>query len=157
MIGLRETTTRTSVDELEALWALPAAERARPDVRDRAFPLGKLLALAWPTLLVALMAFEPAPADENAPIPLWEDLVFGGFFLALVAAAVAGWRRHGRFAYAASAVAGVFGIAIAVACRATEYHLGAWWLAELAAFAALAALSMAGLWSRRGRASSPSP
>ena len=152
MIELRDATTRTGADELEALWALLPVEHERPARARRSFPLGKLLATAWPTLLVALMAFEPTPADENAPIALWEDLVLTGFLTALGAAGVAAWLRRGGFAFAASAVAGVFGMGIAVACKATEHHLGAWWLAELAAFGALFALSVAGVVRRRASA-----
>jgi hypothetical protein len=40
---------------------------------------------------------------------------------------------------------------VAISCRATEHHLGNWWLAELGATAALTGLAALGLVQRLRR------
>lgn len=100
--------------------------------------------LGWIGVMAAIFALEPAPADPNAAVPLWADLLFLAFFGALVAA-FAGLSRRSSRGFGASAVAGTLGMGIAAACAATDHHLGMWWAYEMVAFGALTAASIAGL------------
>jgi hypothetical protein len=106
---------------------------------------GRVLVVAWVTVLTVALA--AAPAAEGVTPPLWTDVVLFGFFLALAGAATAATRAP-LWAFGASAVAGALGTVLGVACRATEHHTGAWWIYETASFAGLAALSLAGLATR---------
>lgn len=128
-------------DELEALWRLPAAAKPRRLYKR----LLTALVFGWPVVLVFLFAAAPA---ADAAAPLWADALGGAFFLALVAAPLLG-MSFGGVGLGASAVAGAIGIALGVACRATEHHAGSWWMVETGAFAALTALSLACLAARR--------
>lgn len=153
----RETRLDERHDEqvrrLEELWeASPDASPARiePGVgRRRVF--GPALALAWLAFVVSVF-FEPAP-EPGAVTPLWGEYMILTFWVALVTAGIMAAARAGRGAYAAATLAGALGIGLAIACRATEHHLGAWWTWELGATGALTALGAIGLArSRRKRA-----
>ena len=144
------------IQRLEELWrASPSEAPATPaPTRTRQRPwLGALLTLGWLGFLVSVF-FEPAPDHPNTP--LWGEYLILSFWLTLLGAAILGIARTGRRAYAAATIAGVLGIGLAVACRATEHHLGGWWLYELGATGALTALGAAGLLRSRPRASSDS-
>ncbi|HEX2044303.1 MAG TPA: hypothetical protein VHF23_01610 [Gaiellaceae bacterium] len=148
-------TTRTPADELrelEELWAAPAVpEPGARATERRLLPTvpGGALAVGWTIFFVGVLLFEPASSD-SVHTPLWGDLLVGGFVLTLMAAALLG-SPFARFGFAAATVGGVLGMAVAVACRATGHHLGAWWLLELGAAAALTALAATGLRQRLRR------
>jgi hypothetical protein len=150
-------TTRDRTDELrelEELWEAPAAPepaRAHPGWPQARPPriAGAYLAWAWAVFLFAAVALAP-PSEPHATTPLWADAVAGSMFLLLAGAALAG-RLFGRVGFAAATMAGGLGIATAVACRATEHHLGNWWLVELGAMAVLTGVAAAGLAERLRR------
>ena len=130
------------IRELEELLAAsPAPVRRVLRLRGLvAHHLGKLVALLWVVFLVSV-AFQPAP-DPEAVTPLWADLVVAGFFLSLGTAGLTGWLRSARGGFAASTVAGLFGVTIAVGCLATDHHPGSWWAYELGATALLLGVSV---------------
>jgi hypothetical protein len=93
----------------------------------------------------------PVPADEaDAPL-VWWDAVYLLLAVALVVGPgfLAARLAHVPRGWACSAVAGGLGVILGIACRASGHHLGSWWLLETAAFAAVAAVSVAGAMSRR--------
>jgi hypothetical protein len=144
------------VHELERLWDAPAAGVGQP--RAPAAPRGRrdayellraALVWGWPTFLVSLLLFTPAP-EAGAITPGWVDLASVAILLGVPAAAFMA-RVLPRGSLAVSGVLGGLGIAVGIACRATEHHLGAWWLVETTGFAALAALSVACLALRSSR------
>jgi hypothetical protein len=134
------------VEELERLWNAPAARRAGP--RRVATVLSRATAVGWAALVVAVVALSPAPSPE-AVAPIWAEALVVTFWTGLMAAAMLAWFRIGGAALAVSAFAGLLGVGLGYACRATEHHLGAWWIAEAGACGALAALSIAALLARR--------
>lgn len=149
------TTTRDRVDEiraLEELWAAPAAaEPLVPKARGWSLPSvpGQLVAAGWVAFFTLALLFEPA-AEPGAVIPAWAI----GVFLAQLALLLGGgWigLASDRVGFAAAALAGPLGMAIAVECRAAAHHLGNWWLAELGATAALTGLAAVGLVQRLRR------
>jgi len=161
---MHETTGRpeltpealAEIERLEELYALPAARRRLPPsgLSSRLRPLlsgglGAVLALGWVGFLVAV-GFAPAP-DPEVAVPLAAALAAAAFFLALGASALLAWLRAPVLAYAAAVGAGLLAGSLALACKATEHHPGAWWLAELGGSAVLTALAVAGL--RRARRS----
>jgi hypothetical protein len=136
------------LEELEELWRLPSAAPPRRALA-RAYPwLCRAVVGGWAALLVALIALAPA-ADPAASSPLWAEATLTAWWLALTAAGFLGWKGLGGAALAASALAGSVGVVLGYACRATEHHLGAWWLVEAGACGALAALSLGCLALRR--------
>ena len=144
------------IRELEALWAAPAAEVAeegaagrRRSVLDRVPRVpGLALVVGWAAFMLAV-TFEPAPEPE-AVTPLWADLVVLSFVVTLLGAVVIG-RRLATAGFALATVAGALGMGMAVACAATDHHLGAWWLVELGGTGALTALAATGLAARLRR------
>jgi hypothetical protein len=152
----RETRLDEGPDEqvrrLEELWeASPEAPPARTErAAGRRRILGPALALGWLVFVVSVF-FEPAP-EPGAVTPLWGEYLILSFWLALGAAAIMGFARFGRGAYAAATIAGALGMGLAVACRTTEHHLGWWWAYELGATSALAAAGAVGLLRSRRRA-----
>jgi hypothetical protein len=145
---------QASLGELERLWAVsPDAEGARPSASSgrqrRAYrALVRALTVAWPAVLVAVFVFAPAPTPDVS-YPAW---VVGASLAVLLGPLVAGLLGVKGLPTAALvtsfALAGL-GIAVGVACRATAHHTGGWWIAETAAFAALAGISLACLAARR--------
>ena len=136
--------TRTEVEELERLWAAPAARRPHPLLAR----LPRALAVGWAVFVVAVIVFEPAPNAE-VMVPLWAEVTLAGFWTALFSAAMFAWFRRAGPALGASAVAGFVGLAVAYACAATEHHLGSWWLVEAGACGVLGLLSAVALAARR--------
>jgi hypothetical protein len=139
---------RSRLDELEALWEAPARpeplsapKRILPRPSYRA--LVRTLRWGWIAFVVTVFAFEPA-ANSNAHVPLWGEILVGGFWLSLVAAGLAGLRVP-RMGLALSGLAAGLGVEVAFACRATQHHTGAFWMVELGASAALLILSAAAL------------
>jgi hypothetical protein len=128
--------------ELEALVAAPSrAQRLGGGVRHHG------LAIAWVTVVGALLLLEPTPAD--ASVPTWAALLATGWLAALVATLV-GLGSGTRWSLRASAATAGAGIALAGACAQTGHHAGLWWATELVAFTALLALTAAAI--RRGAA-----
>lgn len=135
--------------ELEALWAAPAARRPRRSVAARLSPwLVRALVLSWAAVLVAVVGFAPA-ANPEAATPLWADVTLTAWSVALLAGAVLGRMGYGLAGLAGSGISAGCGVVLGYACRATEHHVGSWWLFETAAFAGLALLSVACLAARR--------
>jgi hypothetical protein len=95
------------------------------------------------------LLLEPAPAAEIT-YPAWAYVLSGAFLLSLVAAAAAGLVGALRPALGAACAAGGLLVAIAIACRATEHHSGAWWGYELGASAVLLGLGAVCLARTRG-------
>jgi hypothetical protein len=140
---------------LEELWAAPAARprgrRSRPHFVRLVRALDRTLLLAWGAALVVVIGLAPAPNPEASP-PLWANLTLTAWWIALLAAGILAWSGRARRVLACSALSAGCGVALGYACRATEHHVGSWWLVETAAFGALALLSVAGLAVRRASA-----
>jgi hypothetical protein len=146
------TTTRDRTDELrglEELWAAPAFGEARAQPRRLPLVPGALVAAGWLTFFVVALAFQPAP-EPGMTWPAWVTAVSIVQITLLLGAAAMG-PLVARLGFAAAALAGPLGIALAVYCRAAEHHLGNWWLAELGASIALTGLAAAGLVQRLRR------
>ena len=147
----------SDIAELERLWEAPSASepatsglaRAHEHLVRAATDRGTLT-LAWIVAVVVLGA-APVPAEEaDAPLVWWDALYFVGVVLAVVGAGAL-LSRFVRLphSWSSSVVAGAFGIVLGIGCRASSHHLGNWWLAETAAFAAVTAVSVAGAYRRR--------
>ncbi len=103
------------------------------------------LLVAWVAFIAIAIALEPAPDRAEAAQPLWAGLWSTAMVVALVATGVglAGRRRVG---FQASAIAGGLALFGAVMCPVSGHHaIGAWWFVQMAGFAALGAVSLAGL------------
>jgi hypothetical protein len=150
------TRTRENADlqQLEAIWELPAkrAPRVTPEVARRLSDrLLKALAIAWPALLFALIAFEPAP-QPNAHVPVWGEILSYALLLTVLAGVIGRFATTQRAALGLFSAAGAMGIAVGVGCRATAHHAGNWWAVETALFSVLAVAAWAGLaLTRRAR------
>jgi hypothetical protein len=137
-----------SVEELERLWDAPAFAPSRPSRFAPIVPwLPRLLAFGWLATMVTLIGFEPSSSGITPP--LWAELVVTAFFLVLAASGLAALARHRGIALWASLGAAGLGIVLGWSCRATAHHMGSWWLAEVAIFASLFALTAASLLTRR--------
>jgi len=143
------TTTRDRTEELRALeelWAAPAAGELQAPSRRLPLVPGALVAGGWATFFFVALAFQPAP-EPGMTWPVWATAVsFAQLGLLLGAAAVG--PMFSRIGFAAATLAGPLGIVLAVNCRASEHHLGNWWLVELAAAVALTGLAAIGLAQR---------
>jgi peptidoglycan/LPS O-acetylase OafA/YrhL len=123
----------------------PTAPRRRL-FADLAGPLsrnwGIVLMVAWVVVVAVGLAIEPAPANPDAPIPLYADLISTGMLAAWGAMAAGVFQRR-RFAAAASMVGGVALLGLTLACPLTGHHssIGAWWGIQLVGAAGLLALS----------------
>jgi len=138
-----------AVDDLERLWAAPAVpEPSLVRGRRRRFPTvpGRAVGGGWIAFFLGVRLFEPAPTHEAAT-PLWGEVVVASFVLALAVGALVG-PLFVRFGFAAATIGGSLGMVVAIACRATGHHMGAWWLVELGVAAALTGLAGAGLAQR---------
>jgi hypothetical protein len=145
-------TTRERTDELRALeelWAAPAL--GEQPVRRARLPRvpGTLLAGAWLLFYFAVLPFEPEPAPGMSN-PAWGTALIVTMIVTLGMAAGLG-ALFARTGFALAAAGGVLLSAIAVACTATDHHMGSWWLAELAAAAVLTGLAVTGLIQRLRR------
>ncbi len=146
-------TTRDQRDELRALeelWAAPALgePKARPRYRLPLVP-GALVAAGWLTFFVVAIAFQPPP-EHGMTWPAWVTAVSVVQIVLLVGAAAVG-PLFSKVGFAGAALAGPLGIVLAVNCRASEHHLGNWWLLELGAAIALTGLAAVGLAQRLRR------
>lgn len=148
------TTTRDRTDDiraLEELWAAPAAgepELVPRQGRRLAVPQvpGTLLAGAWIAFFLVVFSLQPDP-EPGMTYPAWVVGFSYGIFGLLFAAAAFG-PLVSRIGFALAGAAGPLLIALAVNCRASEHHLGNWWLAELGAAIALTGLAAVGLAQR---------
>jgi hypothetical protein len=148
------------VAELERLWEAPAivrgAERPAPSLGARIVTHSRMLTFAWAAAVVTIAA-APAPANEaDAPLVWWDMLYLAGVVLAVLGLGHVA-SRLGRlpFGWCCSATAGAVGITLGIACRASEHHLGSWWVAETAAFGLVTAVSIGGAYARRSPAPRP--
>lgn len=142
-------TTRDRTDELQALeelWAAPAL--GEKPVRRAVVPRvpGALLAGGWLAFYFVLLAFAPDP-EPGMTWPVWATTVSVVLMLLLLGAAAVG-PVVAKLGFGLAALAGPLGLVLAVNCRASEHHLGNWWLAELGATAALTGLAAVGLAQR---------
>jgi hypothetical protein len=145
-------TTRDRTDELrelEALWAAPAL--GEHVARSRRLPLvpGALLVGAWLAFFFVMLPLEPAP-EPGMTNPMWGDAVVVSMIFVLLAAAALG-PVVSKAGFALAGIGGLLLLVIAVACRVTTHHMGNWWLAELAAAAALTGVAAVGLSQRLRR------
>jgi hypothetical protein len=130
--------------------ASPATRTAAMD--ERRAPAGRSgrlsgswaagLAIAWIAIFTIGVAFEPAPADPNAPLPLIATLLALGLVIGWIVMAV-GLAKRSRFGAAASLVAAVCLLGLTIGCPVSGHHsgLGAWWLFEMVGSTTLVALS----------------
>jgi hypothetical protein len=100
------------------------------------------LAIAWIAIFTIGVAFEPAPADPDAPLPLIATLLALGLLIGWIVMAI-GLAKRARFGAAASLVAAVCLLGLTIGCPVSGHHsgLGAWWWFELVGSATLVALS----------------
>jgi peptidoglycan/LPS O-acetylase OafA/YrhL len=134
------------IRELETLWDLSPETESKPPAppKRRTVDLQPILLGAWIVVLAAIFLFEPAPSNPNAAVPRWGQLLLSGFMAGFFATTY-GLASRRVWGAGASLVTAGFGVAIAVACAATEHHSGFWWGYELASFSALSMLSIAAL------------
>jgi hypothetical protein len=158
---LRDRDRTEDIRALEELWDAPAA--ADPDeglppsapaparASRWALPLvpGMVLVGGWIAFFTIALTLEPAPEPGATPAG-WAVAVWTANLVLLLGAAGLG-PIFSRFGFGAAAVAGAFAMAGSVSCRATEHHLGNWWLLELGATAALTGLAVVGLVQRLRR------
>jgi hypothetical protein len=129
------------IEELKTLWELsPDAETEPPPPTRRTIDLGPVLLGAWILVMGALFLFEPAPADPQAAVPVWGQILLTLFMAGFFATTYGLAGKRGWGMKASAFTAGV-GVVVAVACAATAHHSGAWWGIELASFSTLGALS----------------
>jgi hypothetical protein len=143
------THTRETADlqELEALWKLPARRTPRVGSELAARLSTRIvstLAWAWPVLLISLLALEPAP-QSNAHVAVWVEVVSNLLVLTLLAGVVARFATEPRVGLGFFASAGAMGIALGIGCRTTGHHAGSWWAVETVVFSLLALAAFAGL------------
>jgi hypothetical protein len=145
-------TTRDRTDELQALeelWAAPAL--GEQPVRRARLPQvpGAFLVGGWLLFYFAVLPFEPEPAPGMSN-PAWGTALIWSMIGVLLAAVALG-PLFARVGFGLAVAGGVLLSAIAVACTATDHHMGSWWLAELAAAAVLTGLAATGLIQRLRR------
>ena len=145
-------TTRDRTDELrelEELWASPAL--GEKPVRRALVPRvpGVLLVAGWLAFYVAVLPFEPEPAPGMSN-PAWGTALIVTMIVALLGAAAVG-PLFAKAGFGLAAGGGVLLGAIAVACLATDHHMGNWWLLELGSAAVLTGLAAVGLAQRLRR------
>ena len=139
--GLRDEEVRRV--ELPGGRRLSAGEwLVRADAPPRRLP--RSLALAWVVFLPLAYVLEPSPA-RRGPAPGWAVILELAFTTTIVVAGIALARRQ-RMGLLASAGAAGLALAASVMCPVSGHHaIGAWWFVQMAGFAALAAVSVAGL------------
>ncbi len=139
-------------EEFRTVWLDRAsAGRSAPGVRSAPGSGAHWgLLAAWVAFIALAIAIEPAPARPETAQPLWAGLWEMAMLGALVATGV-GLARRRRAGFTASAIAGGIALLGAVMCPASGHHsVGAWWFVQMAGFAALGAVSLAGLRLWRG-------
>ncbi len=148
-------TTRERTDELQALEELWAAPALGERVERRAWPSrvprvpGALVAGAWLAFYFFVLPFTPDP-EPGMSNPVWGTALVWTM-LGIVLAAAALGPLFARVGFGLAVAGGVLLSAIAVACTATDHHMGNWWLGELAAAAVLTGLAAVGLAQRLRR------
>jgi len=112
------------------------------------------LGLAWVAVFAAAIAVEPAPANPNAPEPIWASIVFF-VLIATLGTMAAGLAHRQRLGLVASVAAGGLALVATVMCPVSDHHssVGAWWYLQMVGFASLVGASLIGL--RRSRSSAP--
>ncbi len=114
-----------------------------PGVVGRTWPVA--MGLAWYAAFSLVSATTPEPPRPEA-VSAWDGAIYLALFAAIGAMAV-GLARRARFGLMASVGAGLVMLGLVVACPLTGHHeqVGAWWFAQLAAFAAVTGASLVGL------------
>ena len=152
MATVLDQPRRESLDELEALWALPEQEPERRGRRwrlssaEEVGPSAGRYALIWIATIVVVGSLEPAPAAGAQPPGYWyaASAIFwtalGGGLLSLLG------RR--RLAVGCFAAMGFAGIALGIACRTSGHHAGSFWLVETLVFGLLGVACAARLVTR---------
>src|SRR3954449_4690225 len=105
------TTVPQELDELEALWQLPVKRDPRVSPESARFVsdlITRKLAIAWPVLLFALIAFEPAP-EPGAVVPWWGELLSVGILLTLLVGVIGRFATGPRLPLAFFGAAGALG------------------------------------------------
>jgi hypothetical protein len=151
---LTRTPKTPELDELEALWELPAKRppRVSPELAaELSRRIVRALAVAWPALLFALIVFEPAPRP-GATVPVWSEVLSYALLLTVLGGIIARSAAGPRAGLGFFSAAGAMGIAVGIGCRATAHHAGNWWLVETVLFSLLAVAAWAGVaLTRRAR------
>jgi hypothetical protein len=143
---LREPTqerVREPAEELAGRGGPAARELERllersPGARVARWWSGGLL-VAWLAGFGALVAFEPTP--DEATVEAWAAAV-GTLFLLAMGATLTGLATNRPWALKASTATAGAGMVMAAACAQTGHHAGGWWIAELAVFTGLLALTL---------------
>jgi hypothetical protein len=148
MATVEQERTEEQIQELERLWAAPAARRRPRPLAVALAHLPRAIALAWLVFVAGVFALEPA-SNPAATVPVWAEATLAAFWLALLCAGVLALVRLSGPALAGSAAAGLVGIVVGYACGATDHHLGAWWMVEAGVCGTLGLLSLAALAARR--------
>lgn len=103
-----------------------------------------IVGAAWFAGFQLILAVEPAPADPNAPEPIWATVLGAGFLIVMMAM-VAGLFQRRRGALVASAI-GVAAVSVMViTCPVSAHHvgIGGWWFGQVATVAAIAGVTAA--------------
>jgi hypothetical protein len=145
-VDLRDRTEHGSEDrlllELERLWAASPGERPQ----SRGLPihdvLVRALVLGWPAVMLTIYTLAPAAAP-NATYPAWAYAAGYALLVGPLVAGLLGLKGQALAGLGLSTGLAGLGIGVGIACSATSHHMGAWWMAETAMFAGLAALSVA--------------
>jgi hypothetical protein len=132
------------VQDLEKIWELPSDERPAPEPGRRSFDAERFVPGAWIAVMASIILFQPAPSDPHAAVPAW-GLTLVTIFWAGLFATIFGLVGNRPWGMRASVATAGLGMAVAVACLATDHHTGAWWVYEMGAFTALGVLSLAAL------------
>ena len=140
MATILEEPRRETLDELEALWALPE----RPERRRRRWRIAaeaevsaaaRVYALVWVATIVVVGALEPAPAANVQPPAYW--YAASAVFWTALGAGLLSLKGPRRLALGCFAAMGFAGIALGVACRTSGHHAGSFWLVETLVFGLL--------------------
>jgi hypothetical protein len=152
MTTILEESRPETLDELEALWALP--ER-RAKARRRRWRLAaesdvaaaaRLYAFVWIGTIVLVGALEPAPAPGVQPPGYWYAAT--AVFWSALGAGLLSLLGPRRLALGCFATMGFAGIALGVACRTSGHHAGSFWLVETLVFGLLGVACAARLVAR---------
>ena len=135
-------TTQDRLQEVEKLDELydgtSETELARESDSLRNWTRGLLY--GWLAVFGSIVLLEPSPANPNAPIPAWGNVLLTAFTFALGAGLV-GLIRQRPWALRASLVAGALGMVIGGACALTDHHSLLWAGYEMVGFSGLTAAS----------------
>ena len=140
-----EEVRALSLDRVSTAGPAPHGPHLVERARRLASGLHWALLVGWAAFVAIAIAIEPAPNRPEAAEPLWAGLWSTAMVAALAVTGV-GLARGRRAGFQASAIAGGLALFGAAMCPASGHHaIEAWWFVQMAGFAALAAVSVAGL------------